>query len=208
MRAPVKKRTASKPKDSDDFATEVAIKIIRSNKDEIAKMVRRHEKESKSQYELATELKRELDNYIGNAFFEAARALAGNPKTAAMQAFIPPSFKVDYDKLLSLVMDEMGKSPLNNSTIDLYFDMGGKTFRIEAPDMGDLVSSVEEYDRVNGTEFADMVENDAWYTAGRRTPSGAITIRRFDDAYDAIHAESRQRNRPRAPARKTKGVRR
>ena len=207
MKAPVKRRQATRPNGKDDFATEVAIHVIRSNKDEIAKMVRRYEKASKSQYELATEVKRELDNYVINVFGEAARALANNPRTAAMRTFIPPSFKVDYDRVLSVVMDEFGSGPLNNSTIDLYFDMGGKTFRIEAPDMGDIMSSVEEYDRVNGTEFADMVRNDAWYTAGRRTPPGAITIREFDDARDAIHTESRPGKRPRAPAKKNKGRR-
>lgn len=207
MKAPVKKRTVTRPNGKDDFATEVAIEIVRSNRDEIAKMVRRYEKTSKSQYELATEVKRELDNYIINVFGEGVRALASNPRTVAMRAFIPPSFKVDYDRVLSVVMDEFGSGAPDNPTIDLYFDMGGKTFRIEAPDMGDIMSSVEEYDRVNGTEFADMVREDAWYTAGRRTPPGAITIREFDDAYDEIHTDSRPGKRPRAPAKRTKGAR-
>ncbi len=196
MKVPIKRGSSpSRPRYKDDRVTDIAIAVIMNHGDEIERMVRRRERESSSQYELATEVENDLRAYLVNVFGDAFRLLADTPSTKGMQSLIPMTEAVDFDRVMSSVMKEFGQTPMTSSTMDLYFNMGGKTFRLVVPDMGGIIPSVEEYDRVNGTEFIYQVDGDAWYKAGRRAPANAVTIRRMEDAYDAIHADRRPRKR-------------
>ena len=207
--------TKAAPKtDMSSPATELALKVMDAHSDEISSMVAERVKTSKSDYETFTGLENDLGNFMANVFADAWHSLRNNPATAGTEFVIPPFVGADLKALVREAIDRYGKGTLNDATVNLYFDMGGLTFCLVAPGMGDIASSVEEYDRVNGTEFSDMVDADAWYTAGRRPLSNAITIYRFDEAYDKIHAASRVNRNRRRPAResnatrKTKGARR
>ena len=207
MRVPTRRGpTTSKPGRKDDRVTDIALSVIMNHGDEIERMVRRCERESLSQYELATEVENELRAYLVNAFGDAFRLLVDTPSTRGMQSFIPMTDGIDHDRLVSEVMREFGRKPLSGSTMDLYFDMGGKTFRLVVPDMGGIAASIEEYDRVNGTEFVYDVDGEAWYKAGRRAPANAVTIHRMEDAYDAIRAVRRPRTKPGRPVGKLGGM--
>ena len=207
--------TKAAPKtDMNSPATELALRVMNAHSDEISRMVTERVKTSKSDYETFTGLENDLGNFMASVFADAWHSLRNNPATAGTEFVIPPFVGADLKALVREAIDRYGKGALNDATTNLYFDMGGLTFRLEVPDMGDITSSIEEYDRVNGTEFSDMVDTDAWYAAGRRPPSNAITIYRFDEAYDKIHAASRVNRNRKRPAkgtlatRKSKGARR
>lgn len=209
------RRSQSAPKSRfDDNITELALHVMEAHSDEISKLVDKRMRTSKSDYEIVTELEDDIVLFVINVFGLAWRVLRDNPETAGMEFAIPGFVNVDRQRLVREAMDRYGEGAIESPSMDVFFDMGGMTFRLEVPDMGDIKSSVEEYDRVNGTEFSDLVDEGWWYKAGRRSPSDAITVHRFDEVYDEIHHTARVNRNRRRPAKgthatgKSKGARR